>query len=200
MMTLHRSRRPSIARRRRPPGVMVTLLFDRSIPMLIVTSALLADGLGAAQMPPTDRSPVEPFLEQTAGSIGRTESDVIAALGEPLARTVDQGLNPHEPGFALDLVTLHYSGLVVDLVNVPQYEKSMLSRIVMSDASWSDRLGVRIPATRAETLEAFGTHTQDNRRRLQYRTDRLTDPGPDSFEVVFEGDRVVAWIWSYWID
>lgn len=70
----------------------------------------------------------------------------------------------------------------------------------MTDASWASHMAIQVPRTRLETLEAFGPAAASDQRRLTFRSDRLTDPGADLFEIVSEEDLAVAWIWSYWVD
>lgn len=108
--------------------------------------------------------------------------------------------NRHVEGQTDTLRTFHYDGLALEVYVVAD-GKEILQEVRVTGEGYetAERLGVG--STRGAVREALGEPTRAEGNALTFEvTASPEDPTPTTLTVRFDGDRVEALTWSYYVD
>ena len=108
--------------------------------------------------------------------------------------------NRHVEGQTDTLRTLHYDGLALEVYAVAD-GREILQEVRVTGEGYETAEGVGVGSTRAAVRAAYGEPARSDGGTLSYeRTTSPDDPTPTTITVRFDGDRVAALAWSYYVD
>lgn len=121
-------------------------------------------------------------------------------LGEPRRVEAQPIENRHVPGQVDTLRTLVFDGLEVEVYAVAD-GKELLQEIRVTGPGYETAEGLRVGSTRSEVREAFGAPVYSEGDAATYEVRSAPDdPTPTQLQIRYDGDRVVAMAWSYYVD
>lgn len=137
------------------------------------------------------------------GASQRRADGTLAALGrlpEPRRVEAEPVENRHDPAQTDTIRTYHYGGVAVEVYTVAD-GKELLQEIRVTERGYETAEGLGVGSTRDAVREALGNPTRSGGDGLVYeRADSPDDPTPTTLTIRFEGDRVAALAWSYYVD
>lgn len=129
------------------------------------------------------------------------ELRVLDAMNPPLDVDREPVQNRHDPTQTDTLRTLHYGGLRVEVYEVAATGKEIIRAIEVTSDAYRTEAGLTVGSTRAAVREALGAPARTEGDTFVYeRYDDARDPTPTTLRIRFDGDRVAAMTWHYYVD
>jgi hypothetical protein len=146
--------------------------------------------------------PAVPLAAMLSGASQQADDGsllLLDRLGEPRRVEAEPVENRHVPGQVDTLRTLVWDGLEVEVYAVAD-GRELLREVRVTGAGYETAEGLRVGSTRAEVREAFGApaHAEGDAATYEVR-DAPDDPTPTQLRVRYDGDRVAAMVWSYYV-
>jgi len=171
-------------------------------PRVLLLFALLAGLIGCT----AERNTVRPDLALPAildrahernadGSLA-----LLDRLGEPERVETEPIENRHVPGQIDTLRTLVFDGLAVEVYAVAD-GKELLQEVRVTGPEYETAEGLGVGSTRSAVREALGAPVRTEGDTVTYEVpESPDDPTPTQLHVRYDGDRVAAMTWSYYVD
>ena len=128
---------------------------------------------------------------------GKTESEVILRIGEPLRRVIGTFPNLHVPDTTNTYIQLYYRELSIDLLHSGATGADLLLRVHLEDPGYSFSGGLGVGSLR-DVLEAYlgPADRSDGSGSLVYGDAE----GNSTVTFTLEKDRVKSITWSYYYE
>lgn len=121
-------------------------------------------------------------------------------LGEPRRVETEPVENRHVPGQTDTLRTLVFDGLAVEVYAVAD-GKELLQEIRVTGEGYETADGLGVGSTRAAVRDVLGEPVRTEGDTVTYEEPETSDdPTPVELHVRYDGDRVAAMTWSYYVD
>lgn len=173
----------------------------RSLPALLVLAALAFAAGCAAERSMSSAGVTLPEILDDAnerradGSLG-----ILDRLREPQRVEAAPIENRHVEGQTDTLRTLHYDGLTLEVYAVAD-GKEILQELRVTGEGYETAEGIGVGSTREAVRRALGEPVRSGGDTLTYETATSPDdPTPTTLTVRFDGDRVAALTWTYYVD
>jgi hypothetical protein len=153
-----------------------------------------------------ERNAARPDLDLTA-MLDRTYEQnadgslvLLDRLGEPRRVEREPIENRHVPGQIDTLRTLAWDGLAVEVYAVAD-GKELLQEIRVTGPGYETAEGLGVGSTQSAVREAFGEPDRTDGDTVTYEVaESPDDPTPTQLHIRYDGDRVAALSWSYYVD
>lgn len=121
-------------------------------------------------------------------------------LGGPERIETEPIENRHVPGQIDTLRTLVFDGLAVEVYAVAD-GKELLQEIRVTGPGYATADGLGVGSARSAVRDVLGAPVRTEGDRVTYEMpDSPDDPTPVELHIRYDGDRVAAMTWSYYVD
>lgn len=171
--------------------------------LLTLVPLVAAAGCAAERSTASERAARLPLAEILEAAYERRADGslvVLDRLPPPQRVEATPVENRHIEGQTDTVRTLHYDGLALEVYAVAD-GKEILQEVRVTGGGYETAQGLGVGSTRAAVRAALGEATRSNGGTLTYDIKTSPDdPTPTTLTVRFDGDRVAALTWSYYVD
>jgi hypothetical protein len=172
------------------------------LPRLLLLIGLTAALVGCA----AERNAARPdialptILDRTYERTDDGSLVLLDRLGEPRRIETEPVENRHVPGQIDTLRTLVFDGLAVEVYAVAD-GKELLQEIRVTGPGYETAEGLGVGSTRAAVRDVLGSPARTEGDTVTYEvSESPEDPTPTQLHIRYDGDRVAAMTWSYYVD
>jgi hypothetical protein len=184
-----------------------SLIFFRTSRFAMLSRLLLLVGLATALVGcAAERNAARPdlalptILDRTVERSDDGSLVLLDRLGEPRRVETEPIENRHVPGQIDTLRTLVFDGLAVEVYAVAD-GKELLQEIRVTGSGYETAEGLGVGSTRPAVREALGEPDRTDGDTVTYELlESPEDPTPTLLHIRYDGDRVAAMTWSYYVD
>ena len=140
------------------------------------------------------------ILDRTYERTGDGSLVLLDRLGEPERVETEPVENRHVPGQIDTLRTLMFDGLAVEVYAVAD-GKELLQEVRVTGPGYETAEGLGVGSARAAVRDVLGAPVRTEGDTVTYEVlESPDDPTPTQLHVRYDGDRVAAMTWSYYVD